>query len=373
MLTSSPRGANERTKKMTEDDHTVLVDMDEILSLQVEEPLRLRQVAGPGEGRSFRVLPLQEAIIGRDENAPIRLDEKAVSRQHAKIDYKKRYPEVVDLGSANGIFVNGNRVDKAHLRDGDTLQVAECSFEIDFGADENTTGSYPPASPKELKRIERMLESSQRKLPKLFRHRSAFSGELADIGLMSLLQTLGANRSTGSLLIRDASREGAIYLDAGELMHATLGKASGPKALYRLVGLQEGHFNFYTPGRKPELNTFDGGLERHLLEAARQLDELATYQDQLPEDTDRLVFKPKVMVNLSRVPSPVLDVVAVIGHVPIMAEVVDTCQLPDLDICRILLMLIQRNILVATKGSELVTDVTPEDARLVRDMLKQPE
>ena len=368
-----PARADEPTKKMTEDDRTVLVDMDEILSLQVEEPLRLRQVAGPEEGRSFRVLPLQEAIIGREENAPICLDEKAVSRQHAKIDYKKRFPMVVDLGSANGIFVNGNRVDKADLRDGDTLQVGPCSFEIDFGTDASASASYQPVSPNELKRIERALESSQRKLPKLFRHRSAFSGELADIGLMSLLQTLGANRSHGSLLIRDASREGTVYLDAGELVHATLGKISGPKALYRLVGIQEGHFNFYTPGRKPELKSFDGGLERHLLEAARQLDELSTYQDQLPEDTARLGFKPKVMVNLSRVPSPVLDVIAVIGHVQIMAEVVDSCELPDLDVCRILLMLIQRNILVATKGSEHVTEVTPEDARIVRDMMKRPE
>ncbi len=342
-------------KKMTEDDRTVLVDMEEILS-QAEEPLRLRQVAGPGKGRSFRVLPLQEAIIGREKIAPICLDEGKVSRQHAKIEYKKTYPEVVDLGSANGTFVNGNRVDKAYLRDGDTLQVGTCSFEIDFSVDGNRTDSYQELSPKEVKRIKRALEASQSKMPRLFRHRSAFSGELADIGLMSLLQTLGANRSTGSLLIVDGSQEGTIYLDAGELVHATLGQASGPKALYRLVGLEQGHFDFYTPGRKPELKSFDGGLDRHLLEGARQLDELSTYRDQLPEDTAHLAFKPKVMVNLSRVSSPVLDVVAVIGHVQIMGKVLDACPLPDLDICRILLMLIQRNILIATAASEPVTE-----------------
>jgi pSer/pThr/pTyr-binding forkhead associated (FHA) protein len=343
----------------SDNDSTILVDMDEVLSLQSGKPLRLRQVAGPGEGRSFRVLRLQEAIIGREETALICLDEKSVSRRHAKIDYKKTFPEVVDLGSANGTFVNGKRVDKALLRDGDSLQVGAGKFEIDFhaNADEraDSSASHGTVSPEELKRIERALDSSWRKLPRLFGHRTAFTGELEDIGLMSVLQTLGANRATGTLIVRDESGEGSVYFDKGELGHATLADASGPKALYRLLALEKGQFSFYTPGRKPEMKTLDGGLDHHLLEGARQLDELSTYRDQLPEATDRLSFNPNVMVNLSRVPSPVLDVLAAIGQVQIMSKVMDTCQLTDLDICRILLMLMQKTIVVATHESVLST------------------
>jgi pSer/pThr/pTyr-binding forkhead associated (FHA) protein len=341
----------------SDNDRTILVDMDEVLSLQSGKPLRLRQVAGPGEGRSFRVLPLQEAVIGRDETAAIRLDERSVSRQHAKIDYRRTFPEVVDLSSANGTFVNGKKVDKALLGDGDTLQVGEGKFEIDFDTEENesSSASHRTVSPEELKRIERALDSSWRMLPKLFGRRAAFTGEVSEIGLMSLLQTLGANRSTGTLLIRLPSSEGSIDFEDGGLVHATLSEASGPKALYRLVALQEGQFSFYTPSRKPEVKTLDGGLDRHLLEAARQLDELAHYKDRLPDETARLTFNPNVMVNLSRVPSPVLDVLAAIGQVQILSKVMDTCPLPDLDICRILLMLIQKNILVATFESTLPT------------------
>lgn len=342
-------------------DRTILVDMDEVLSLQSGKPLRLRQVAGPGEGRSFRVLPLQEAIIGREETALIRLDQRSVSRRHAKIDYTRTFPEVVDLGSSNGTFVNEKKVDKALLGDGDTLQVGAGKFEIDFETEGNesessgSSTSQRTPSPEELKRIERALDSSWRKLPKLFGRRAAFTGELSEIGLMSLLQTLGANRSTGTLLIRPASSEGSVYFDAGELVHATLGEASGPKALYRLVALQEGQFSFYTQSRKPEVKTLDGGLDRHLLEAARQLDELSNYQDQLPDETARLTFNPNVMVNLSRVPTPVLDVLAAIGQVQVISKVMDNCPLPDLDICRILLMLMQKSILVATPDSMQTT------------------
>jgi len=357
--------------KMSENDSdgTILVDMDEVLSFQSETPLRLRQVAGPGTGRSFRVLPLQEGIIGREEDALICIDEQSVSRRHAKIEYKKTFPEVVDLGSANGTFVNGKQVRKAVLRDGDTVQVGGGKFEIDLHAEASESAdssvSQPNVSPAEKKRIERALDSSWRKLPRLFGHRTAFTGELADIGLMSLIQTLGANRSTGTLLIRLESKEGSVYMDTGELVHATLADASGPKALYRLLALEEGKFSFFTPGRKPDANTLDGGLDRHLLEGARHLDELSNYRGQLPAETDHLSFNPNVTVNLSRVPSPVLDVLSAIGQVQVMEKVMDTCQLPDLDICRILLMLMQKNILLANPESvqrtaQMQSPITPE-------------
>lgn len=351
----------------SDSDSTILVDMDEVLSVQAEKPLRLRQVAGPGEGRSFRVLPLQEAIIGREESALITLDERSVSRRHAKIDYKKTFPEVVDLGSANGTFVNGKRVERGLLQGGDTLQVGAGKFEIDYdtsvSGSASASASHGTVSPEEVKRIERALDSSWRKLPKLFGHRKAFSGELEDIGVMSLLQTLGANRSTGTLLVRIASIEGAVHLEDGELVHAELGAVSGPKALYRLVALPQGQFTFYTPGRNPRKRTLDGGVERHLLEGARQLDELSTYRDQLPDETAYLAFNPNVTVNLSRVPSPVLDVIAAIGQVQIMSKVLDACHLPDLDICRILLMLMQKNIVIATAESVLSThQMAPADA-----------
>ena len=339
----------------TDSDNTIVVDMDEVLSFQAEKPLRVRQVSGAGTGRSFRVLPLQEAIIGREEAALICLDEPSVSRRHARIDYKKTFPEVVDLESANGTFVNGKQVKMAVLRDGDTVQVGVSKFEIELNASENEAASssvsHQKASPGELERIERALDSSWRKLPKLFGHRTAFRGELADIGLMSLLQTLGANRSTGTLLIGTVSAEGFVYLESGELVHATLAEASGPKALYRMLALQQGKFSFYTPGRKPDARTLEGSLDRHLLEGARHLDELANYRDQLPNEADHLTFNPNVTVNLSRVPSPVLDVVAAIGQMQTLPEVMDACALPDLDICRILLMLMQKNIVLASPES----------------------
>jgi pSer/pThr/pTyr-binding forkhead associated (FHA) protein len=56
-----------------------------------------------------------------------------VSRRHAELRTEGGRWSVVDLGSTNGIKVNGRRVDKRELSDGDklTLGVTDLTFELD--------------------------------------------------------------------------------------------------------------------------------------------------------------------------------------------------------------------------------------------------
>ena len=74
--------------------------------------------------RTFRVLPGSVRTIGRAAGADFIVDAALVSRVHCRLtalaDGKL---EVRDLGSTNGTFVNGNRVETATLASGDTLGV----------------------------------------------------------------------------------------------------------------------------------------------------------------------------------------------------------------------------------------------------------
>lgn len=81
---------------------TELVDMGKLMSGAGVDPLLLCQIEGPGPPRKVRVLPLEEAVIGRDDDCEILLDEGPVSRTHAKVDYQDYQPELYDLGSTNG-------------------------------------------------------------------------------------------------------------------------------------------------------------------------------------------------------------------------------------------------------------------------------
>lgn len=72
-----------------------------------------------------QVLVLAEGttVVGRDPAAGVRLVDSRVSRRHAEIVTMGGESMVVDLGSTNGTFVNGEPVDRAVLVDGDDLSI----------------------------------------------------------------------------------------------------------------------------------------------------------------------------------------------------------------------------------------------------------
>ncbi len=64
-------------------------------------------------------------LIGRDDSADIQPKSKLVSRQHAEILLSDLGWEIVDLGSANGTFVNGKQVERAALARGSLVRIAD--------------------------------------------------------------------------------------------------------------------------------------------------------------------------------------------------------------------------------------------------------
>ncbi len=64
------------------------------------------------------------AVLGRDESADIRVDDKKVSRRHAAFRLIDGLPWAEDLGSSNGVRLNGKRIDKrARFKAGDKIRV----------------------------------------------------------------------------------------------------------------------------------------------------------------------------------------------------------------------------------------------------------
>ena len=91
-----------------------------------------RQALLVGEGRRS-VLSGRRAVIGRSRDCDVVVADPNVSRRHAELHRDEHGWSVVDLGSTNGIKVNGRRVDQALLRDGDriTLGLTDLTFELD--------------------------------------------------------------------------------------------------------------------------------------------------------------------------------------------------------------------------------------------------
>jgi pSer/pThr/pTyr-binding forkhead associated (FHA) protein len=97
------------------------------------------------------VVPLlrDEVTIGREKGNTIRLTERNVSRLHARILKRNGSYIVEDLGSYNGVTVNGARIEaKAELAAGDQLGIGDydLAFQSDVVATANTLPSPKPRS-----------------------------------------------------------------------------------------------------------------------------------------------------------------------------------------------------------------------------------
>jgi diguanylate cyclase (GGDEF)-like protein len=84
-------------------------------------------LTGNDVGKIFKLAP-GEVQIGRSHRAEIRIEDDSISRAHCKITLDNKAVQVEDLGSSNGTFVNGKRVERAALRDGDKIRVGEVTI-----------------------------------------------------------------------------------------------------------------------------------------------------------------------------------------------------------------------------------------------------
>jgi two-component system cell cycle response regulator len=79
-------------------------------------------LAGSAMGEMFK-LSRKQTIIGRGQAAHIRMMDEGVSREHCEIQVEGDTMILHDLGSTNGTFCRGTRVDRHVLEDGDKILV----------------------------------------------------------------------------------------------------------------------------------------------------------------------------------------------------------------------------------------------------------
>ncbi|MBI4954223.1 MAG: diguanylate cyclase [Myxococcales bacterium] len=84
-------------------------------------------LAGVDVGKMFK-LGEGQTTIGRSQKADIRLDDDSISRLHVRVTLAGTFVEVEDLQSSNGTMVNGERIAKHALKDGDKIRVGETTI-----------------------------------------------------------------------------------------------------------------------------------------------------------------------------------------------------------------------------------------------------
>ncbi len=69
-------------------------------------------------------------LVGRHSEADVRLALPDVSRRHCRFLFQHGHWKVIDLGSMNGVFVNGERMQEATLYDGDQIRLGSFLFTV---------------------------------------------------------------------------------------------------------------------------------------------------------------------------------------------------------------------------------------------------
>ncbi len=107
------------------------------------------EIISPDKQRSSIELKADSYIIGRDPSAPIQLQDKKVSRHHAKISFKEGTYWIEDLGSANGVLVNGALIN-APTKLAENMDIEVGNFHLRYIAD---AANHAPFQLKGLNRI----------------------------------------------------------------------------------------------------------------------------------------------------------------------------------------------------------------------------
>jgi pSer/pThr/pTyr-binding forkhead associated (FHA) protein len=119
--------------------------------LETEPVPYLLITTGPGRGQTFELRG--EVHLGRSRTNAVALSDGKVSRNHARLEPVRGTYILIDLGSANGTFVNGVRVSQpVRLRDGDILQAGDTQLvfhthPIVHPPQIDRAASYSPLSP----------------------------------------------------------------------------------------------------------------------------------------------------------------------------------------------------------------------------------
>jgi sigma-B regulation protein RsbU (phosphoserine phosphatase) len=89
-------------------------------------------LAGPNAGRRYKLREQGDYILGRRSDCQIFIPDMRVSRQHARIHQEGGEWVLEDLGSNNGTFVNGERVQSVKLKNQDEISIATNNIRVEM-------------------------------------------------------------------------------------------------------------------------------------------------------------------------------------------------------------------------------------------------
>ncbi len=258
----------------------------------------LRFISGKYQGGEFPIVPEKQIIVGRSSDLDMVLVEDMVSRKHARIAMQGDQIWIEDLGSTNGTFVNGEKIKRARLKEGDRVLIGTSILKVIAGE-----GSRDSTDAKrELESVAAQRRTSQAR---------TMSGSIEEVPLPDLLQLFGTSKKNGILVIRTDDDVGKIYLRKGAIYFASINDLDDVppmKSIFRMLTWQKGIFDLEPPDERTFPNEMDLSVQEVLMEGLRQLDEFNEMRAELPDLNTRLLLTTPMIPPLRELKPEELDV-----------------------------------------------------------------
>lgn len=300
--------------------------MESHLPSSATRPLALRFISGKYQGGEFPLGTQPEIIVGRSSDLDMVLVEDMVSRRHARITVSDQQIVIEDLGSTNGTFVNGEKISRASLKEGDRVLIGTSILKV-VAVDPNAPAARRPEMPSGVR-------GGQTR---------SMSGSIDEIPLPDLLQLLGSSKKSGVLVVRSDDDVGKIYLRKGIVCFASindLGEVPPLKSVFRILTWAHGSFDLAAIDERPMSGEISAGVQELLMEGLRQIDELNMIRDRLPDLGAQLFVPHPLEPKLAALSEMALEVFQLAYNHQHLATILNQSPGTDLETAKSVLSLI---------------------------------
>ena len=297
----------------------------------------LRFISGKYQGGEFPLPEQGEIVIGRSSELDMVLVEDMVSRRHSKITVANGQIFIQDLGSTNGTFVNGEKIKRARLQEGDRILIGTSIIKLVATEGDQDVG-----------RAKAQLEEAA--AGKRTSQVRTMTGSIAEVPLPDLLQLFNASKKSGTLVVRTDSDVGKIYLDKGLVVFAAVNDnfdVAPFKSFIRVLTWDHGTFDMEPPEDREFPEQMTMSTEALLMETMRQIDEVRRLDPDMPAMHATLSLAMPLIPPLRDLSPEELDVLQLSFNYGHVETVLNKSLASDLETSEILVKLMKAGYLKA--------------------------
>ena len=202
-----------------------------------------------------------------------------------------------------------------------------------------------------MTRVKMLLQRKQQERIGRKDARTKFSGQLADMAIVDLLQTIEISRKSGTIELETDLGNATVWFRDGKVVDAQMGRLQAAAAVYRLLGISEGTFEveFRNINRA---SVVEEATQTLLMEGMRRVDEWVRLLEGLPPLDHILTLDERLLaVRPDSLPSAETTLLRRFDGRRTIIEIIDDTGVDDLEVLQMIGSLYFEGLLTDELGS----------------------